>query len=312
MLHLVTDISAVRLYLPKNLVPLENRESVGKSLREVEKRFPDGVPLLDPVEDMKIKDQEFEDIVRRIETLEHRLYKHPVHEEENITEVQELCDKKNQLAIKCKDTKQELRDARTVLQLDELKCRKRVLRRLGYCSASDVIETKGRVACEISTGQELALAELIFNGAFNDLTPPVIAALLSCFVFDENVKEAAELTDENLKAPFRQVQEVARKIAQVENECKLDTDVDEYVDKFKWELMSVVHAWANGAKFYDICKMTPVFEGSIIRVMRRLEELLRQMILAAKAIGNNELERKFGEASTAIKRDIVFAASLYL
>ena len=46
--------------------------------------------------------------------------------------------------------------------------------------------------------------------------------------------------------------------------------------------------------------------------MRRLEELLRQMILAAKAIGNNELEKKFGEASTAIKRDIVFAASLYL
>ena len=58
--------------------------------------------------------------------------------------------------------------------------------------------------------------------------------------------------------------------------------------------------------------MTPVFEGSIIRVMRRLEELLRQMILAAKAIGNNELEKKFSEASTAIKRDIVFAASLYL
>ena len=31
----------------------------------------------------------------------------------------------------------------------------------------------------------------------------------------------------------------------VENECKLDTDVDEYVDKFKWELMQVVHAWAS-------------------------------------------------------------------
>ena len=46
-------------------------------------------------------------------------------------------------------------------------------------------------------------------------------------------------------APFRQVQEVARRIAQVENECKLDTDVDEYVDKFKWELMAVVHAWAK-------------------------------------------------------------------
>ena len=46
-------------------------------------------------------------------------------------------------------------------------------------------------------------------------------------------------------APFRQVQEVARKIATVENECKLDIDVDEYVDKFKWELMNVVHSWAS-------------------------------------------------------------------
>jgi len=312
MLHLVTGVSAVRLYLPKNLVPLENRESVGKSLKEVEKRFPDGVPLLDPVEDMKIKEADFEETVRKIEVLEQRLFKHPLHDDPKLEGLYELCEKKNTLAIKCKDTKQELRDARTVLQLDELKCRKRVLRRLGYCNSADVIETKGRVACEISTGQELALAELIFNGTFNDLEPPVIAAVLSCFVFEENVKEAPQLTLESLKAPYRQVTEVARRIAVVENECKLDTDVDEYVDKFKWELMQVVHAWASGAKFYDICKMTPVFEGSIIRVMRRLEELLRQMILAAKAIGNNELEKKFSEASTAIKRDIVFAASLYL
>lgn len=34
--------------------------------------------------------------------------------------------------------------------MDELKCRKRVLRRLGYANAADVIELKGRVACEIS------------------------------------------------------------------------------------------------------------------------------------------------------------------
>lgn len=35
--------------------------------------------------------------------------------------------------------------------------------------------------------------------------------------------------------------------------------------------------------------------GSIIRCMRRLEELLRQMVQAAKAIGNTELENKFSE-----------------
>lgn len=36
-----------------------------------------------------------------------------------------------------------------------------------------------------------------------------------------------------------------------------------------------------------------MFLGSIIRCMRRLEELLRQMCQAAKAIGNTELENKF-------------------
>lgn len=45
--------------------------------------------------------------------------------------------------------------------------------------------------------------------------------------------------------------------------------------------------------------------------MRRLEELLRQMIQAAKAIGI-DLENKFAEGVKLLKRDIVFAASLYL
>jgi ATP-dependent RNA helicase DOB1 len=68
----------------------------------------------------------------------------------------------------------------------------------------------------------------------------------------------------------------------------------------------------KGAKFIEICKMTDIFEGSIIRCMRRLEELLRQMCSAAKAIGNAELEAKFSDSISKIKRDIVFAVSLYL
>lgn len=45
---------------------------------------------------------------------------------------------------------QKLTDAKSVLQLDELKRRKRVLRRLGYCTNTDVIQLKGRVGCELS------------------------------------------------------------------------------------------------------------------------------------------------------------------
>ena len=59
-------------------------------------------------------------------------------------------------------------------------------------------------------------------------------------------------------------------------------------------------------------KMTDVYEGSLIRVFRRLEETLRQMAEASKVMGNEELERKFEEALTKVRRDIVAAQSLYL
>ena len=61
-----------------------------------------------------------------------------------------------------------------------------------------------------------------------------------------------------------------------------------------------------------ISKMTDVYEGSLIRVFRRLEEALRQMAEASKVMGSEELEKKFEEALTKVRRDIVAAQSLYL
>ncbi len=59
-------------------------------------------------------------------------------------------------------------------------------------------------------------------------------------------------------------------------------------------------------------KMTDVYEGSLIRLFRRLEELLRQMAQAGKVMGSDELSAKFELSLAKIKRDIVAAQSLYL
>ncbi|WAR23229.1 MTREX-like protein [Mya arenaria] len=312
MLHLIHEISAVRLYLPKDLRPLDNRQSVGKSIQEVQKRFPDGLPLLDPVEDMGIKEKSMKDVVKKIEAFEHRLFSHPLSKDPNLEEWFDLYDKKVKIGNEVKSIKAELKKKKSLLQMDELKCRKRVLRRLGYCTASDVIELKGRVACEISSGDELMITELLFNGVFNDLTPQQSCALLSCFVFQENAGDGNMKLTEQLAGPLRLLQDTARRIARVSKEAKLEIDEENYVGSFKPEMMDIVHAWCNGSSFFEICKMTNIFEGSIIRCMRRLEETLRQMVQAAKAIGNTELENKFNEGIRSMKRDIVFAASLYL
>ena len=70
--------------------------------------------------------------------------------------------------------KHHLKKSKSLLQMDDLKCMKRVLRRLGYCSTSDVIEVKGRIACELSSADELLLTEMMFNGVFNPLNPPQV------------------------------------------------------------------------------------------------------------------------------------------
>ena len=68
-----------------------------------------------------------------------------------------------QVASEIKAIKADLKKKKSLLQMDELKCRKRVLRRLGYCTAADVIELKGRVACEISRYESSFVCWEIFN-----------------------------------------------------------------------------------------------------------------------------------------------------
>ena len=51
--------------------------------------------------------------------------------------------------------------------------------------------------------------------------------------------------------------------------------------------------------------------GSIVRCIVRLDETCRDVRNAARVIGDSALYKKAEAASAMIKRDIVFAASLY-
>jgi antiviral helicase SKI2 len=68
----------------------------------------------------------------------------------------------------------------------------------------------------------------------------------------------------------------------------------------------------QGTPFADICELTDVSEGLIVRTIVRLDETCREFRNAASIMGNSALHKKMETASNAIKRDIVFAASLYV
>ncbi|KAI5359996.1 Putative helicase, rRNA-processing arch domain, P-loop containing nucleoside triphosphate hydrolase [Septoria linicola] len=308
---IIDSVGHLRVFLPNDLRTTEQRNTVRKALEEVARRFPDGVAILDPIENMGINDDGFKKLLRKIEVLEHKLLSHPLHKSERLAELYDQYAGKIEITNEIKALRKKMADALSVLQLDELKNRKRVLRRLGFVNEADVVQLKARVACEISTGDELVLSELLFNRFFNELTPEQCAATLSVFIFEERSEEAPALKEELAKA-YREIQAQARQIAKVSMECKVLVNEEEYLQTFKHQLMEVVFAWCNGATFAEICKMTDVYEGSLIRLFRRLEELLRQMAQAAKVMGSEELEKKFELALSKVRRDIVAAQSLYL
>lgn len=66
---MIREISSVVLYLPQNLQSLDARMSVWKSIKEVKKRTKGSLPLLDPIEDMGIKDKALVEIVNVIASI---------------------------------------------------------------------------------------------------------------------------------------------------------------------------------------------------------------------------------------------------
>lgn len=311
-LGLVDSISSLRVFIPKDLRTVESRLSIGKSVKEVLRRFPEGPPLLDPIEDLAIENEEFTQIIKQLTETEETIKLSAFHSAKDKLTRFALYNHKMECEAKIRELERQIRDSKSPVLRDDLRRRRRILRRLEFVGKDGVIQRKGRTACEVSTADELLVTEMMFNGVFNQLSVNEIVALLSCLINTEKVKEGQKPPTTTLEAPVRQLRETARRIANIMQDAKLSINVEEYVESYSTTLVDVMIAWCEGAKFSQICKMTDMFEGSVIRSIRRLEELLRQLTVAAHTIGDVEFEKKFEEGCRKIKRDIVFAASLYL
>ena len=162
----------------------------------------------------------------------------------------------------------------------ELVSMKRVMRRLDLCDKNDVPTLKGKVAAHISTSDEILLTDMLFSGLFNDMEQPShIAAVLSCLVYTEGKASTEGVQKiqkhEKLGQPFLLLQKIADKVATAMIESKIALDKEEYVQKFKPDLMELTLMWCEGCKFKELCdEARDVYEGTIVRAFRRLDELI--------------------------------------
>ncbi|RWW29811.1 hypothetical protein GW17_00005648 [Ensete ventricosum] len=182
-----------------------------------------------------------------------------------------------------------------------------------YCIDSDlVVQLKGRVACEMNSGEELICTECLFENQLDDLEAEEAVAIMSSLVFQQNNTSEPSLTPKLAHAKMR-LYDTAIRLGQLQSQFKLAIDPVEYArENLKFGLVEVVYEWAKGTPFADICELTDVPEGLIVRTIVRLDETCREFKNAASIMGNTALYKKMETASNAIKRDIVFAASLYV
>ena len=312
-LKLVAELGLLRIHLPDDLRPASARDMIAGTLKGLRQRYKGALPALDPIDDMGMDyDKELVAKTNRLRKLQARLRQHPVHRAAEDPAGSAAVRQRIAALDRAADLKRAMEASQLAQFTTELRSRLAVLKKLGHVNEEGVVELKGKAACEVDTADELLVTELMFDGTFRDLGVPELAALCACMIPVDKSTVDAHLAKNELADAFRHLQDTAKRIAAAARECRLEVDEEEYVEGFRTSLMDVVYGWAKGQSFAQVSKMTDVFEGSIIRATRRLDELLQQIQAAFAAVGNHEMADKVGRVSAAIHRGIMFANSLYV
>ncbi|GAB5366303.1 hypothetical protein AAMO2058_001132300, partial [Amorphochlora amoebiformis] len=199
-----------------------------------------------------------------------------------------------------------------VAMLGELDQRVAILQALDYVGPTREVLLKGRVACEIGTCDCLIVTELIFENVLDDLDGPEAVALLSALVFKRRTDVEPQLNGPLTRA-LKRLNEVALAIGNLLLKNGLDVIPQQFArDSVHDGLMQVTYEWAKGTPFYQICELTDQPEGSIVRCILHLHGALKDVRNAARVIGDPKLYQSMEACAELIKRDIVFAASLYV
>eukprot|EP01064_Diplonema_japonicum_P006837 TRINITY_DN14666_c0_g1_i1.p1 TRINITY_DN14666_c0_g1~~TRINITY_DN14666_c0_g1_i1.p1 ORF type:complete len:1221 (+),score=363.97 TRINITY_DN14666_c0_g1_i1:350-3664(+) len=202
--------------------------------------------------------------------------------------------------------------------MPEYRGRLDVLSRLGMIEPVDRVSfdyevlPKGRCASAISSMDSVIGTELIFEGIFDDVEAPIIAACLSCFICTDKYADKVTLPEE-LSAIQTKILDLVTRLYEVQSDAWLVMDKEDYLSKtMNFNICEAVWEWAHGTPFLNIIEATTAREGTLIRDITRLDGLCREFKNASKLLGDTTLQAKFSECSDLIRRDVVFCTSLYV
>jgi len=185
-----------------------------------------------------------------------------------------------------------------------------------YVIFSDKYEltAKGICASMINECNGIIVTELIFNGLLDNLNTNEIISIMSIFLNPPRTNEDNTYKSYNLNKEFNEIKKYIDKFTKEEEINNIITTTEYWnIDN---SYIDIVMMWLNNTSKNDILIFLydnmGEYEGSFVRNMLKLNNIINNVINIALLINNLSLNNKLKNASSLILKDIVNVNSLYL
>lgn len=147
-----------------------------------------------------------------------------------------------------------------------------VLKEYGYIQ-NDYPTEKGKTTSQIRSENELYLAEIIFSGVLENLTPSQLAGVICALTTEELRIEIPYIPfSEPVRKALNQIRNIKRKLEKVQS--KYDIEAPLYINPY---FSSLIELWVEGAEWETVSEQIEIGEGDIVRAFKRVVDVLRQL-----------------------------------
>ncbi len=164
---------------------------------------------------------------------------------------------------------------------------------------------KGLLLSKIFHESDLLIAECISEDLLTGLSPVDLAALVSCFIYEDRNRDdvgSAHYPSTDIKQRFLGIQKISRRLIKAETASGLQNHRSPDPG-----FIAATHDWAKGNSLLDILESDEVTAGDFVRTMKQLIDVLRQLAM----IFTDEEDRESAtKASELLFRGVVASSSL--
>jgi superfamily II RNA helicase len=166
------------------------------------------------------------------------------------------------------------------------------LQQMGYITENNKLTLKGEFATHIYF-EELLISEIFYSHMYKEISEKEINCLIASIIYEERRRDIFKT--KGGKEQYLHILNVISKNSYVSQSIN---------KKSLFRLTAMITAWSSEMEFCDLLNYTNLLEGDIIRMFRRMIDVMRQII---KATTDKELGQKIVNCMKRVDRDIVRA-----